>query len=753
VSAVPQSLSAFIKKSLRTNLSSTEAAKIHRYMMSLLESGTCPPLRVGGPNWNKIGIDSGIDAAKLDASKLILKPLLDLVARELKDCRQSPIPEQHSNGPAKARKRSGSRPRPIVEFPEAKTADWTEVATFREALALHMDRHGDSGRSLFRAVVLPTEKVDVRTIASWKKGTKSPRALSSLQILQRIERRYRLPPGYFKSKLPNPSRAATGHAVGDIMPSERRRLAWHLPDDFDARSKSEQAEILEWVRNIVVSGATDYRRFQAKAMKQRYAVQFQGSVVPRSLPANDFNPVDLEVQALGSEVSDLEITTTIPAPPRLADEMTALIAFKTSTLTEVGFSRAGVWGEATAQQKMEHIGLLFGALVASPKSDVRGLGVHPARLSLGLLIFPALWDWYLNWREKRRGFYTTWEIDMLRVAAALTNKETGWITQTPALARGLVPIKGLVSSRDVAQVQRNWLASCEIIHKHANVRAKEIQRVARVHRDPFEPLLAVLEAERPLAEYRKIADEVLRLMPDERIFPVPAAEGVRSYLMLRLGMHLGLRQRNLRELMVVHKGSPFRSERQLIDLRRGEIRWNDREAGWEVFIPSAAFKNAGSSYFGNKPFRVLLPDLEGLYGVIKAYLERHRAVLLRDAPDPGTLFVKTVKRSSRDAAYDQNSFYEAWRLVIQRYGIFNPYTGRGAIKGLLPHGPHSIRDVLATHILKCTGSYEQASYAIQDTPDMVAKHYGRFLPRDKAAIAAQVLNKVWSSVSGEPPQF
>jgi len=37
------------------------------------------------------------------------------------------------------------------------------------------------------------------------------------------------------------------------------------------------------------------------------------------------------------------------------------------------------------------------------------------------------------------------------------------------------------------------------------------------------------------------------------------------------------------------------------------------------------------------------------------------------------------------------------------------------IKGLLPHGPHDVRNVLATHILKQTGSYEQASYAIQDT--------------------------------------
>jgi len=122
-----------------------------------------------------------------------------------------------------------------------------------------------------------------------------------------------------------------------------------------------------------------------------------------------------------------------------------------------------------------------------------------------------------------------------------------------------------------------------------------------------------------------------------------------------------------------------------------------------------------------------------------------RARLLGEAVDPGTFFVKSVKRTSADAAYNQNTFYEAWRLTIQRYGIFNPYTRRGAIRGLLPHGPHNVRDVLATHILKQTGSYEQASYAIQDTPDMVAKHYGRFLPQDKAAIAARILNRVWEA--------
>jgi hypothetical protein len=28
---------------------------------------------------------------------------------------------------------------------------------------------------------------------------------------------------------------------------------------------------------------------------------------------------------------------------------------------------------------------------------------------------------------------------------------------------------------------------------------------------------------------------------------------------------------------------------------------------------------------------------------------------------------------------------------------------------------------------------------------MVAQHYGRFLPQDKAALAAQILNQVWEA--------
>lgn len=61
----------------------------------------------------------------------------------------------------------------------------------------------------------------------------------------------------------------------------------------------------------------------------------------------------------------------------------------------------------------------------------------------------------------------------------------------------------------------------------------------------------------------------------------------------------------------------------------------------------------------------------------------------------------------------------------------------------MPHGPHVVRDVLATHVIKKTASYDLAAYAIQDTPEVVKSYYARFLPEEKTGMAALVLNKVW----------
>lgn len=641
----------------------------------------------------------------------------------------------------KAKKR-GRKPAPIVDFPKPRSPSWKDPATFHEALALHMARHGETAGRLHKAITGPDDRTDRKTIAQWATGLKTPRTLASLELLERIERRYQLPVGYFRAKLPNRGQAARGHRkLEGISPSERRRLAWHLPDDFDARSPGERAEIIEWVRRVVITGSTEYRRFQAQAIKHRYALRFPALTgrKPASMGApgeGDYDPRD---------DIDRELAVSKDAPAALAKEVAQFVRFKTATLTEIGYLRSGVWGEETALQQVEYLGLLFGALAALPSSPVAGCGVPRASLSIAMLIFPTVWDWYLQWRQQRRGFFTAWENNMLQLGLSLTRKGTGWLRQHPELAVRLQPIENLVSVDDVQAAQTDWSDTCDAFHQYAFARANEIRRVAKVHRDPFEPILPILEAESPLGEYRLIVHEIIRLMPNAGRYPLAAAEAVRSILMLRLGLHLGVRQKNLRQLLLCLPGHVPTAERQLEMRKCGEMRWLEREGLWEVFIPAVAFKNAQSSFFAKRPYQLRLPDLDGLYDFIEIYVRQHRAVLLGSFPDPSTFFVKTMKSISREAAYDQNTFYEAWRLIIQRYGIYNPYTGRGAIKGLLPHGPHSVRDVLATHVLKRTGSYEQASYAIQDTPEVVAKYYARFLPQDKAALAAKVLNRVWEA--------
>jgi hypothetical protein len=632
-------------------------------------------------------------------------------------------------------RRRGRKPRPVVEFPAPRFTHWDEPDSFGDALALHMMRHGDTDHHLRRALVAAGTTIDQTTLRSWRFGRKIPKCSNSLRVLNALERRYRLPNAYFQSRLPATAKATTiSGRMGDISSSERRRLAWHLPDNFDALPVGRREEILSWVRSVILSGATEYRRYQAAMSRHPFAIRF----------ACAEDPTDVSSVLLANGES-VEARGPLDACQTLDRQMAELIAFKTTTLTERGVRRTGVWGPETASQKIEHLGLLFGALAADPQGEVRGLGAAIEELSLGQLAFPGVWDWYLKWREGRRGFFTHWEFDMLSLGAALTRRETGWLRQSPRVASELRPLPGLVSNDEIALAKHDWDRLNDETHLHLVHRAREIQRVARVHRDPFEPILVILESTDPLGAYRKITDEVLLRRPDPSRYPIQAAENCRTFLLLRLGLHLGVRQKNLRQLLFCARDRPATPERKLELLKRGELRWSLQEQAWEVLIPSVAFKNAKSSYFGRQPFRLVLPDLAGLYEQIDSYVRLHRQKLLGRSPDPGTFFIKTTKRSSQSAEYDQNTFYEAWRLAIQRYGVFNPYTRRGAIQGLLPHGPHSLRDVLATHILKKTGSYEQASYAIQDTPDTVAKHYGRFLPKDKAALAARVLNQAWSS--------
>ena len=136
----------------------------------------------------------------------------------------------------------GKPPRPIVEFPEPLEPTWNEPSNFGAALRLHTKRHGESIYHLYNAVVRTGDGIKRSTFVGWGRRNTVPTSSISLDILCRIERRYRLPEGYFSKITEAAANSVTNCELDDMTPAERRRLVWHLPDDFRRRSRSEQTK-------------------------------------------------------------------------------------------------------------------------------------------------------------------------------------------------------------------------------------------------------------------------------------------------------------------------------------------------------------------------------------------------------------------------------------------------------------------------------------------------------------------------------
>ncbi len=289
------------------------------------------------------------------------------------------------------RRRLGRPAKPVVDYPPPLWDRIDGACDFATAFDAEIRRHGDSVWGLHKATAARGGTVDRTTLGAWRRGTKGPQTPASLRVVGLIEDRYRLPPGDLRSRITH-GRAVSGHSLPEIATAERRRLAWHLPDDFNARPTGEQAEILAWVRSSVLSGGTAFHRYHAEVSKHRFAIRFEGLV--------DGAPLRSGLK--------LSAAPEFAPPPRLAREMSDLLGFKTRTLTEVGFQRSDVWGAETASQKVEHLGLLFGALAASSDGVSRGLGLPREQLTFALLVWPTTWDWYVQWRETRRPDQRRW---------------------------------------------------------------------------------------------------------------------------------------------------------------------------------------------------------------------------------------------------------------------------------------------------------------------------------------------------------
>ena len=235
---------------------------LQRCLLDFLDRKDYPPYRSGSLDVVTLAELLSLDVGLLRTKRASLKPIFDAVCRAVAEAslwsepvrgrlakagkvKNAPRLHPAQPDPSIARRRPGRSPKPIIEFPEPLEITLDEPVGLGAALKLPARRHGETVYHLYEAVVRPEDGVNRSTLIRWARGKKLPRAAISREILGRIERRYRSPEGYFAGKAGSAERAAGDFDLEGIGASERRRLAWQLPDDFNRRPKHEQAEILD----------------------------------------------------------------------------------------------------------------------------------------------------------------------------------------------------------------------------------------------------------------------------------------------------------------------------------------------------------------------------------------------------------------------------------------------------------------------------------------------------------------------------
>lgn len=573
--------------------------------------------------------------------------------------------------------------------------------SFGERLRRLRESAGLSVRSLAASVSRGSSKISYGAFTKWELGKQLP-STEMVRFLPDIERALEVPPGYLAEALPASSYRSMSIDTG-LPKSVRRRVSQHLPANFESRPEPEQDEILAWVSKNILSTPKE-------------ALDDEGSLI------GEGGDVDFSMYALTrAEGSRLK-----KAPDHLLEELDELRHFKTCVSLPSGMKRNEKWGKVSADKADYEMLAFMGALSK--------LGLPDRMLSLAAVLVPGVIDRFIDWKVARRGGYTRAIEKPLLVWASIVHRDFGFLTQSPGYGQPLAPVKGLISQADADLIQQDWEGACARAAQHINQRLKEVLGASVKGRDPFEALLPVLEAKKPLHDYYKIVEEIRRRMPDDA-YPVRRAEALRALVMLRLGLELAFRQKNMRQLLLCLPGQKLRSWKELKRRKRGEMVFD--EGRWVVRIPGAAFKNATSKAV-HEENTFFLQDRDGLYSEIADYIAA-RLTLLGSRVDPGTMFVKSTTRRSKTAEYDGNAYYEAFRSIITAYGIYNPYTGRGAIEGLRPHGPHSVRHVVATASVKRTRGFSDAAALLMDSEDMVREAYARFLPGERHSLASEAL--------------
>lgn len=337
----------------------------------------------------------------------------------------------------------------------------------------------------------------------------------------------------------------------------------------------------------------------------------------------------------------------------------------------------GLW-IPTADRCFNEMASYLGWATYTP--DDGGRGMTPDRLTLGLFADKTLLMLHLEWLIERAGTIHGGAGFFVRCAAMLCHPATGYLVTRPDIGQRMGFPSADAWREHLAGVQR-WLRK-EIEPKL--VAAHKVNGRSRDQEKTIGPILAMA---RPLDALAHIVKKLeASLSSTDGLDEQRAA---RDVMLVSLLISNPLRALNLKRLTYLPDNT-------------GHLR-QTAEGGWKLFIPRFEFKNIHGAA-KNRDYDMEIDP--AVWPFISRYLRTYRPMFGLNRPE---LVFVSEKNPAREWKGLNKRFREITRTLLR---------GSGGI------GPHSVRNMYATQVIKQTkGDYIAAAEALHDEPETVKENY------------------------------
>jgi hypothetical protein len=572
-----------------------------------------------------------------------------------------------------------------------------------EAVVYLCDRSGLTLQVLSRLIGATLE-----TLKGWYGGTQTPSSLS-MKHLCKMEDLFKLPAGTLTNKIPE-RRGNKRFRVSQLPPFLQenlglfRRVTKHLPDDFCTLPVIKQEQIVESISAEILRSDDAYSRRLRELVSLPYRLK--------------------------------------QWPAALRDEFEDLARFKTSERPPIGMKRTGKWRPATKEKIRHELNALFGALRLPADAEevrLRGLDLPESMFTLAMLACPMFVDWYLRFRCEARSQYTEEAIRLLECFISLLWADTGWLRQKPQLASRLRQVRvgsvEFVSEELVWKAQANWDEVCEDAIKDYHKLIEDIEPLVTVSRDPFFRIEGIVNSDDPTAALGTLVRGMRDNLPNPNTSPVFYHTAIRDCTLVLLIATTGFRRNTVVQLD--YTGDD-----------KGHLYLEDGH--YVSSVPRKLFKVEDSPFFGpkrdQKDYWNELPDVFGLKEIFEEYLSVSRPFLLEryhKECNESPLFVTSsglnaLSRDAKSARLKPGRVSAIYSRAVERYLVENKWRGTG-IARVRTHGPHAVRHIRGTKVIKETGSFQLAGDANHHSESAARKFYARMLPKDRTKKANEVL--------------